>query len=95
MHETRQLAEFVATTRIANLPSGLIEDFKIIVLDTFAAGMIGTAQPWAKMVVELVHALGGNPEASIINQSWRVDILNVILNFGIAITHRMPAAFGH
>ena len=60
MHETRQLAEFVATTHFANLPSSLIEDFKIIVLDTLAAGMIGTAQPWAKMVVELVHELGGN-----------------------------------
>ncbi len=39
MHETRQLAEFVATTHFADLPPSLIEDFKIIVLDTFAAGM--------------------------------------------------------
>ena len=85
MHETRQLAEFVATTHFANLPSSLIEDFKIIVLDTLAAGMIGTAQPWAKMVVELVHELGGKPDASIINQSWRADISRAALANGALI----------
>ena len=85
MHETRQLAEFVATTHFADLPPSLIEDFKIIVLDTFAAGMIGTAQPWAKMVVELVRELGGKPEASIINQSWRADISRAALANGALI----------
>jgi 2-methylcitrate dehydratase PrpD len=85
MHETRQLAEFVATTHFAHLPPNLIEDFKIIVLDTFAAGVIGTAQPWARMVVELVHELGGKPEASIINQPWRADISRAALANGALI----------
>ena len=85
MHETRQLAEFVATTQFTDLPSSLIEDFKIIVLDTLAAGMIGTAQPWAKMVVEMVHELGGKPEASVINQSWRADISRAALANGALI----------
>jgi 2-methylcitrate dehydratase PrpD len=85
MHETRQLAQFVATTHFAHLPSSLIEDFKIIVLDTFAAGIIGTAQPWARMVVELVHELGGKPQASIFNQSWRTDISRAALANGALI----------
>jgi 2-methylcitrate dehydratase PrpD len=85
MHETRQLAQFVATTHFGDLPSSLIEDFKLIVLDTFAAGIIGTAQPWARMVVELVHELGGKAQASIINQPWRTDISRAALANGALI----------
>jgi 2-methylcitrate dehydratase PrpD len=85
MDETRTLATFVATTDFAHLPPSLIEDLKIIVLDTFAAGIIGTAQPWAQMVVELVRELGGTPEASIINQSWRSDISRAALANGALI----------
>jgi 2-methylcitrate dehydratase PrpD len=79
MHETRALAQFVVNLQFADLPPRLTEDLKIIVLDAFAAGIIGTAQPWARMVVELVHELGGKPEASIINQSWRTDISRAAL----------------
>jgi len=85
MDETRRLATFVATTDFAHLPLSLIEDLKIIGLDTFAAGIIGTAQPWAQMVVSLVRELGGTPEASIIDQSWRTDISRAALANGALI----------
>src|SRR5262245_2550321 len=85
MHETRKLAEFVATTNFSNLPATLIEDFKIIVLDTFAAAVIGSAQPWARMVIDLVHELGGTPDASIINHAWRTDISRAALANGALI----------
>jgi 2-methylcitrate dehydratase PrpD len=85
MDETRTLAKFVATTDFADLPPSLIDDLKIIVLDTFAAGIIGTAQPWAQMVIALVRELGGTPEASIINQSWRSDISRAALANGALI----------
>ena len=85
MHETRALAQFVAQLQFADLPPSLTGDLKIIVLDTFAAGIIGTAQPWARMVVELVRELGGEPEASIINQSWRTDASRAALANGALI----------
>jgi 2-methylcitrate dehydratase PrpD len=85
MHETRALAQFVARLQFADIPPSLTGDLKIIVLDTFAAGIIGTAQPWAQMVVELVRELGGRPEASIINQSWRSDISRAALANGALI----------
>jgi 2-methylcitrate dehydratase PrpD len=85
MHETRTLATFVADTQFVDLPPGLVEDLKIIVLDTFAAGFIGTAQPWARMVAEMVRELGGKPEASVINQSWRTDISRAALVNGALI----------
>jgi 2-methylcitrate dehydratase PrpD len=85
MHETRTLAQFVAQLQFADLPPSLTGDLKIVVLDTFAAGIIGTAQPWARMVLELVRELGGKPEASIINQSWRTDISRAALANGALI----------
>ena len=85
MHETRTLATFVTATQFADLPPGLVDDLKIIVLDTLGAGCIGTAQPWARMVVEMVRALGGTPEASVINQPWRADISRAALANGALI----------
>jgi 2-methylcitrate dehydratase PrpD len=85
MDETRTLAQFVAATQLAHLPPSLIEDLKIIVLDTLAAGCLGTAQPWARMIVAMVSELGGTPEASIINQSWRTDLSRAALANGALI----------
>jgi 2-methylcitrate dehydratase PrpD len=85
MHETRTLAQFVAKTDFADLPPSLVEDLKIMVLDTFAAAFIGTAQPWARMVVEMASELGGTPEASVINQTWQTDISRAALANGALI----------
>jgi 2-methylcitrate dehydratase PrpD len=85
MDETRTLARFVAATQFAHLPASMIEDLKIMVLDTLGAGCIGTAQPWARMVVAMVYELGGTPEASVINQSWRTDIARAALANGALI----------
>src|SRR5262245_58990334 len=61
MHETRTLAQFVAQIQYADLPASLIDECKIAVLDTFAAGFVGVLQPWAQRVVELVRTLGEPP----------------------------------
>jgi 2-methylcitrate dehydratase PrpD len=85
MHETQMLAEFVDATEFTDLPTSLVDDLKIMVLDTFAAAFIGTAQPWARMVVEMVRELGGTPEATVINQVWQTDISRAALANGALI----------
>ena len=85
MHETRTLAQFVAQTQYVDLPASLIEDLKIIVLDTFGAGFIGTVQPWAQQVVAMVQALGGRPECSVMNQHWQTDPSRAALANGALI----------
>src|SRR5262245_32312361 len=85
MHETRTLAQFVAQTQFADLTSSLIDECKIAVLDTFAAGFVGALQPWAQRVVELVCALGGTPEASVMHQTWQTDISRAALANGAMI----------
>jgi 2-methylcitrate dehydratase PrpD len=85
MHETRTLAQFVAQTQYADLPASLIADLKIVVLDTFGAGFVGTVQPWAQQVVAMVQELGGRPEASIMNQHWQTDASRAALANGALI----------
>jgi 2-methylcitrate dehydratase PrpD len=85
MHETRTLAQFVAATQFADLPPSLLEDLKVIVLDTLGAGCIGAVQPWARMIVDMVRELGGTPDASVINHSWRTDISRAALANGALI----------
>src|SRR5918999_3281116 len=85
MHETRALAEFVDATEFTDRPTSLVDDLKIMVLDTFAAAFIGTAQPWARVVVEMVRELGGTPEATVINQAWQTDISRAALANGALI----------
>ncbi|PYM89920.1 MAG: hypothetical protein DME04_24810 [Candidatus Rokuibacteriota bacterium] len=85
MNETQALARFVARTKFTDLPRGLIDNFKIAVLDTFGAGFVGALQPWARRIVAVVQALGGPPEAVVIHQDWRADVSRAALANGVLI----------
>jgi 2-methylcitrate dehydratase PrpD len=85
VNETRQIAQFVRETRYDDIPSGIIDEFKIFVLDTIGAGFVGSMQPWTRELVDVVHSLGGNPEASVFNQDWKIDVSRAALINGTAI----------
>src|SRR2546428_4010430 len=85
MNETRTLARFVAQTKFTDLPRRLVDNLKITVLDTFGAAFVGSVQPWAQRIVAVVQALGGTPEASVINQGWRTDVSRAALANGVLI----------
>lgn len=85
MHETKQIAKFVQTTQFEDLPVDLTNELKIFVLDTIAAGFIGSLQPWAQMVVEMVHELGGKREVAVFNQPWQTDVSRAALANGSMI----------
>jgi 2-methylcitrate dehydratase PrpD len=85
MNETRALARFAADTRFDDLPGGLVENLKLTVLDTFAAAFVGSRQPWARRIIEVVRALGGPADASVIGQDWRADVSRAALANGALI----------
>src|SRR6266540_1962688 len=85
MNETHTLARFVVRTRFDDLPPALVAHCKIGVLDTLAAAFVGSVQPWARRIVEVVQALGGVPEATVINQGWRTDVARAALANGVLI----------
>jgi 2-methylcitrate dehydratase PrpD len=85
MDETRTLARFVARTRFDDLPRTLVDNLKLTVLDTFAAGFVGARQPWARRIVAVAQALGGPPEASVIHGDWRTDVSRAAFANGVLI----------
>jgi 2-methylcitrate dehydratase PrpD len=85
VNETRALASFVARTRFADLPRPLVDNLKLTVLDTLAAGFVGSVQPWAQRIVAVVRALGGPPEAAVIHQDWQTDVARAALANGVLI----------
>src|SRR2546425_5814834 len=85
MNETRALAQFVAQTKFTDLPRRLVDNLKITVLDTFGAAFVGSVQPWAQRILTVVQALGGKPEATVINQGWRTDVSRAALANGVLI----------
>jgi 2-methylcitrate dehydratase PrpD len=85
MDETRTLARFVAQTRFTDLPRALVDNCKLTVLDTFAAGFVGSVQPWARRIVAVVRALGGPADATVIHEDWRTDVSRAALANGVLI----------
>jgi 2-methylcitrate dehydratase PrpD len=85
VNETGVLAEFVARTRFAELPRPLVDNLRIAVLDTIAAGFVGSVQPWAQRILAVVRALGGPPDVSVINQDWQTDVSRAALANGVLI----------
>jgi len=85
MHETGTLAQFVAQTQFTDVPASLVDDCRIMVLDTFGAGFVGAMQPWAQRAVDMVHSLGSGSEASVIYQPWCTDISRAALANGFLI----------
>jgi 2-methylcitrate dehydratase PrpD len=85
VNETKQLAQFVHQTSYADIPTAIIDEFKIFVLDTIAAGFIGSMQPWTQKLTGVVESFGGKPEASVFNQNWKIDVSRAALINGTAI----------
>jgi 2-methylcitrate dehydratase PrpD len=85
MNETRTLARFVADTRFADLPAGLVASCKIAVLDALGAGFVGSLQPWTRKILSVIQALGGTAEASVVHAPWRTDIGRAALANGVLI----------
>jgi 2-methylcitrate dehydratase PrpD len=85
MHATRALAQFVADTRYSDLPSSLVDECRIAVLDAFAAAFVGSSLPWAQKVVAMVHELGGAGGISVVNQPWQTDVSRAALANGAMI----------
>ena len=65
MNETRELARFVFQTRFEDFPKEVVEQAKILILDNLASGLVGSSQPWSKMVAEMVREEGCKGECTV------------------------------
>jgi 2-methylcitrate dehydratase PrpD len=92
---TRALAEFVAQTRYSDLPQSVIDHTKGYVLDTLAAGFVGSGLPWATMVLELVREHGGNGSCSVFGTGETVTPAQAALVNGVMISGFESEHAGH
>jgi 2-methylcitrate dehydratase PrpD len=63
---TEQLAGFVTRTGFDDLSEDLIEKIKLMLLDSIGCALGGSKTDKARIALELVDELGGNPQAGII-----------------------------
>lgn len=95
MDETRQLASFVADTGFDHLPVTVVERIKTYVLDCIACGFIGSPQPWAGIVADMVHEVGGAGDASMFMLPWKAPTSQAALVNGVMIGGFESEHVGH
>jgi 2-methylcitrate dehydratase PrpD len=65
VRESQQLADFVATTRFEDVPADVIERMKTYLLDTLAAGLVGSQLPWSQVVHDTEADRGSGGACSV------------------------------
>jgi 2-methylcitrate dehydratase PrpD len=69
---TRELARFLAGTRLADMPADVITRTQHLMLDGFGCGLLSAKLDWSRRAVETLHALDGNGPASV--WGWKVKV---------------------
>jgi 2-methylcitrate dehydratase PrpD len=86
MHETRDLARWVVEVKWGDIPGEIVDYAKILILDTLGCMLGGSLQESNKAALRYIRAMGGTPQASIVNYGDRTNIYNAAF---------MNGSFGH
>ncbi|MEA2726123.1 MAG: hypothetical protein QOF70_598 [Acetobacteraceae bacterium] len=81
---TRDLAEFAAGLRFADIPTRVVDHAKLCVLDGLGVALFGSGLPWTGHVRELARAEGSTPVASFWGTPYRGSIAQAALVNGTA-----------
>src|SRR5262245_6544188 len=65
-NETRQLAEYAAAVRFADLPAEVVQRTKDAIADTIATVIFGYDLPWSQMIVRYAERMGARGKAHIL-----------------------------
>ena len=63
---SRKIAEFVAETRLRDIPQAAQENAKLSILDTIGVGIAALDQRAAQGLQRYVKAMGGEPIATVV-----------------------------
>ena len=81
---TEALAQFVVGTRIEDIPAVVIQNAKLMILDTFGVILAGTRNPGCKFLAQWVRDQEASPRATVIGQGFRSSPLLAALTNGHA-----------
>lgn len=73
---TRKLAQFVAETRYEDLPSDVVRQVKMCVLDYIGCALGGSAEKDIEILANFVKKIGGAKEATVIGYSIKTPALS-------------------
>ena len=65
-HETRQLAEYAAAIRYADLPAHVVQRAKDVIADTIATVIFGHDLPWSRIIIGYVESMGTRGKSRIL-----------------------------
>jgi 2-methylcitrate dehydratase PrpD len=65
-NETRQLAEYAAAVRFADLPADVVQRAKDSIADTIATVVFGYDLPWSQMIVRYAERMGTRGQSRIL-----------------------------
>lgn len=83
-HETRTLAEFIATTRFSDLPHGVVHEAQRHILDTLGAAVCGSTSDSAEATRRATAHLSGTGDCTVIGRRARSNPFNAALTNGTA-----------
>jgi 2-methylcitrate dehydratase PrpD len=97
---TERLAEFVLSTRSADLPGSVIDAATFACMDTLACALVGTPEPAAAIAYRWVEEQGGRARATLWGRSLRSSVAEAAFANGVAahaidFDDALPTLRGH
>jgi len=77
---TRDLATFITGVKYEDLPKDAVKKIKLILLDDIGNALGGHITDRARIAMELVNEMGGNPQASIIGSRLTSHVMASFVN---------------
>jgi len=84
-HYTAELAAFVADLRFDALPSEVVEHARLLALDTFGCGLLGSRMPWSRVLLETLRDVEVAGDALVWGTDARLSAPGAALVNGTAV----------
>ncbi len=84
-HHTAQLAEFVADLKFEALPPAVVDHARLLALDTFGCGLLGSRTPWSRILLDTLREVEGPGDALVWGTDVRLSAPSAALVNGTAV----------
>ena len=90
---TEALAGFVANTKFGDLPADVVDNAKLMMLDTFGVILAAARDPGCKLLAQWAKDQESAPRATVIGQGFRTSpLLAALVNGHASHAHRARCA---
>lgn len=76
---TGRLAEFVSNLKYEDLPTQVILEAKLCILDWFGVALSGSKEPFIDILLQVIREEGCTPRASIVGRSFKLSLQQAAL----------------